>query len=196
MSLRSLTSRVVSSIETSSISQRLKPNRRSNTFFQGNIYYTKTHEWIQLANTCELPVENRDVTDQVKNLTKVPSKMMARIGVSDFRSIYAGDFYKVALDQLDLEFQDIFIKGKEICEIDTATDFLESFRMPVNARITNVNSELLNLPMLANRDPENQGWLAEVEIMNFEQLGTLMNKKEYDDYLRNTPGCYTASCEI
>lgn len=201
MSLRSLTSRVVSSIESinaSQMSHRIRPNRRSNTFFKGQIYYTRTHEWIQLASACELPGQKttQNATSNDSNSDETKAKFMARIGVTDYRALAAGDFYKVALDQLDLEFQDVFIKGKEVCEIDTSTDLLESFRMPVTARITNINNELLTQPLLANRDPENLGWLAEVEIMNCEQLGGLMSKGEYQDFLRRTPGCFTMSCEI
>ena len=196
MSLRSFTSRVASSIESlnsSQLSHRIRPNRRSNTFFRGQIYYTKNHEWIQLASACELP--DPKINQSPQNLSE-KVKIMARIGVSDYRALCAGDFYKVALDQLDLEFQDVFIKGREVCEIDTSTDLLESFRMPVTARITNINTDLLTQPLLANRDPENQGWLAEVEIMDYEQLSSLMSKGEYEDFLRRTPGCFTLSCEI
>ena len=200
MSLRSFTSRVASSIESlnsSQLSHRIRPNRRSNTFFRGQIYYTQNHEWIQLASACELPDPTKINPQNQNSLSeKISPKIMARIGVSDYRALCAGDFYKVALDQLDLEFQDVFIKGREVCEIDTSTDLLESFRMPVTARITNINTDLLTQPLLANRDPENQGWLAEVEIMDYEQLSGLMSKGEYEDFLRRTPGCFTLSCEI
>lgn len=57
--------------------------------------------------------------------------------------------------------------------------------MPVSGKITKINNNLINMsPLLANRCPEKEGWLAEIEILNENDIyENLMNKEEYEKYL-------------
>lgn len=133
-----------------------------------NKYFTKNHEWIQI-------VQINPTTQTYK----------CRIGVTDFRSVVSGDFINISLDSIDLDNPEDLFLGEEICEIDTTTDRLESVTMPVNGKVIGINNNLMEIsPLLANRAPENEGWLAEIEIKNEEDIyENLMNKEEYDRYL-------------
>ena len=70
--------------------------------------------------------------------------------------------------------------GAEIEQFDEAGS-LESGKAvfevicPVSGTITAVNDRLVNEPELVNQNPYEQGWLAEIELTNFEEDRELLH---------------------
>jgi len=127
------------------------------------MFFTKSHEWVQLRSA---------------------DSNVARIGLSDFRALTSGDYVTIALDQIDIA-EDVY-KGQELCQGDTTTDLLESVTVPISGKVTKVNCILKDLCEIAHRSPEDDGWLAEIEIANLKDLDRLMTKEEYNSYLEQT----------
>jgi glycine cleavage system H protein len=51
---------------------------------------------------------------------------------------------------------------------------------PVSGTITRVNDRLMDKPELINENPYEQGWIAEIELSDFEADKDLLH--EFDDY--------------
>jgi glycine cleavage system H protein len=159
--------------------EKLK-NKKDNG---SELFFTKNHEWVQIISR-SIPLPSSPVSDDNK-----VERIRARIGVSDFRSTISGDFIHIALDQVELKEK--FYKNEELCEIDTTTDHLESMKMPISGRIIKLNDNLIEFsPLLANRSPENEGWIAEIEVCRSEDFKQLMTREQYDSYLEKVAGDY------
>jgi len=50
---------------------------------------------------------------------------------------------------------------------------------PVSGRVSRVNTAVVQDPGLINRDPMGQGWLADIEIEQPEELDLLLSDEEY-----------------
>lgn len=87
----------------------------------------------------------------------------ARIGVSDF----------VQQNLTDITYFEPAEVGKEIEQFDEAGSLESGKSMtdalsPVSGEITAINTKLVDSPELVNEDPYGKGWIAEVELFDFE----------------------------
>ena len=120
-----------------------------------NLKYTKEHEWVS--------VDGKTVT----------------IGITDF-----------AQDQLgDIVFLDLPRVGEEIIKDDTfgvveSVKSVSDLFAPVSGRIKEVNELVLDSPELVNDDCYGEGWLIKVEATDLKDLDDLMDKKEYEAFLK------------
>jgi glycine cleavage system H protein len=87
----------------------------------------------------------------------------ARVGVSDF----------VQQNLTDITYFEPAEVGKEIMQFDEVGSLESGKSMtdalsPVSGKIVAVNTELVDSPELVNEDPYGRGWIAEVELLDFE----------------------------
>jgi len=55
----------------------------------------------------------------------------------------------------------------------------------VSGTVTRVNEELAESPELLNQDPYGRGWLARINLADFDRdLKKLMTAQQYADYIR------------
>lgn len=93
----------------------------------------------------------------------------ARIGVSDY----------VQQNLTDITYFDPPAVGREIEQFDDAGT-VESIKStmdvisPVSGRIIAVNTTLVDKPEIINEDPYEKGWIAELELSDFESDGELL----------------------
>jgi glycine cleavage system H protein len=87
----------------------------------------------------------------------------ARLGLSDFAQQSSGDvaFANIKPDGTDLE------RGDEFAEVETVKVNV-SVPSPVNGTIVEINPSLAEAPELINQDPYGEGWLAVVELSDWE----------------------------
>lgn len=147
----------------SSVSKSLKTRASRKSISTCEMYFTPNHEWVQL---------------------RTQNSNIARIGLSDFRAQTSGDYVTIALDQIDISEK--VYKGEELCQVDTTTDLLESVKVPITCKVLKVNEILNNISEIAHRSPEQEGWLAEIEISNPNDLDRLMTKQQYETYLETS----------
>jgi len=99
----------------------------------------------------------------------------ARIGVTDYVQKSLSDIIFVTLPSIGLEVEQFDGAG----EIESGKAVFEIIS-PVSGTITTVNDRLMDKPELINENPYEQGWLAEIELSDFEADKDLLH--EFDDY--------------
>ena len=118
-----------------------------------DLFYTREHQWLSLNG---------------KN---------GKVGITDFAQRQLREITYVELPEPEAEFQ----AGDPFGLIESVKSTSEVY-CPVDLRVMSANGELKNTPGLINQDPYGGGWLIEVEILDPQQLGSLLNAKEYEQF--------------
>jgi len=120
-----------------------------------NIKYTREHEWAG--------VEEKVVT----------------IGITDFAQDQLGDIVFIDLPQVGEEI----IKNDTFGVVESVKSVSDLFS-PISGRIREVNEMVLDSPEVVNDDCYGEGWLIKVDATDLTELDELMNKEEYEAYLK------------
>lgn len=123
--------------------------------YPADLKYTKDHEWIR---------DNGDGT--------------ATIGITEFAQSELGD----------IVFVDIQDVGSSISKDDTfgsveAVKTVSELFMPIDAVITEINSQLESNPELVNEDPYGEGWMIKIKLNAPEQLNELLDAADYQEII-------------
>lgn len=123
---------------------------------QKNLYFTKDHEWVQVleGNT-------------------------ARVGITQYATEQLGDIVFVEVPELD---SDVALE-EEMATVESVKSASEIFA-PITGTIVKVNDELEDSPELVNESPYENGWLAEIQFEDTEELAQLMNQGAYETYVK------------
>jgi glycine cleavage system H protein len=87
----------------------------------------------------------------------------ARLGLADFAQQRSGDIAFVRIKPVGTDLK----PGDEFAEIETVKVNV-SLPAPVNATLIEANPSLEDAPELINQDPYGKGWLAVVELADWE----------------------------
>ena len=120
--------------------------------------YSKKHEWVSL---------NGD---------------SAMIGISKHATEMLGDIVFVELPG----------KGKSLNKDDKAavvesTKAASDVYTPVSGEVIESNQPIVDDPSNVNKDPENNGWFFKIKIKNKSELDSLMNKLDYEKFVKENP---------
>ena len=96
------------------------------------------------------------------------------VGISDYAVEQLGDIVFVELPEIGSTFE----QGEVIGTLESVKAASEIYA-PVSLKVTEVNDDAIVQPELLNSDPYTQGWLIKIEVLNKDELDTLM---EYEDY--------------
>ena len=118
------------------------------------LLYTKDHEWARI---------DADV---------------ATIGITDYAQQMLGEIVFVELPNI----------GKKCTENDElavveSTKAASDIYAPVAGKVVEVNDELESQPELINRDCYNVGWICRLQITDMKSIESLMDSKQYEEYL-------------
>ncbi len=119
------------------------------------ILFTKEHEWI---------VVEGDVV---------------RVGISDYAQNELGDVVFVDLPEVGDEVEE----GEGFAVVESVKAVSDVYA-PVSGEVTAVNEELEDNPELINESPYDKGWIVEIKVDGTAQTGDLMNKQEYEEFLK------------
>jgi glycine cleavage system H protein len=125
--------------------------------YRDDLKYTKTHEWVLLY----------------KN-------NIARVGVTDFAQQYFGNVLFVELPELDGEHEQF-----DSLVIIEAENMLSEVYSPLSGKVITINEEIDHDPTIINHDPYDEGWILELEIMNDNEIESLMDYDEYQEFLES-----------
>ena len=103
----------------------------------------------------------------------------ATIGITDYAQQQLGDIVYVELPEVDTEIDG----DSELCEIES-TKATTPVVSPVSGMVVEVNEDLSDTPELINEDPYGNGWLAVVEMTDPTELSDLMEKTEYEKFVK------------
>jgi glycine cleavage system H protein len=127
-----------------------------NLNFLDDILYSRDHEWVKKTNG------------------------VAIVGITDFAQNQLGDVVYVELPAVG----NVYKKGDVLASIESVKAVSEVY-MPVTGVVISVNEKLKDQPELINNDPYKDGFIAEIQIENQDELKLLMNK---DNYLKLLEG--------
>jgi glycine cleavage system H protein len=118
-------------------------------------YYTKDHEWIAVdGNT-------------------------GTVGITDYAQSQLGDITFVELPPEGRAVK----QGEAPCVVDSVKAASDVYA-PVSGTVSDVNDALADAPELVNTDAESGGWLFRETLADAGELGTLMDRAAYDDYVK------------
>lgn len=113
------------------------------------LYYSKTHEWVLICG------EN------------------AKIGMTDYAQEQMSELVYAELPVIGKKYQqgDLFGQVESIKTVAAVS-------CPVDCEVLEINSEILNDPLIINQSPYDKGWFAIVKLDNCDISG-LLNPEEY-----------------
>lgn len=117
--------------------------------------YSKDHEWIEINNE------------------------LATVGITNHAQESLGDIVFVDLPETGKEV----LAGGEVSVIESVKAASDIYS-PMDGVIAEVNDQLLENSVLINEDAENNGWIFKLKITNINQFEKLMNKNEYENFLK------------
>ncbi|MEA2081265.1 MAG: glycine cleavage system protein GcvH [Elusimicrobiota bacterium] len=121
-----------------------------------DIYYTKDHEWIK--------VEGRS----------------AIMGISAYAVKQLGDITYVELPETGKELT----KSDVVCTVESVKAASDIYA-PVTAKVTEVNTSLDASPEKMNESPEEEGWIAKLEISSPDDVNGLMTAEKYEEFVKS-----------
>lgn len=101
------------------------------------------------------------------------------IGVTDHAQQELGDILLVEAPGVKSEVE----KAASFGQIESAKAVSELIS-PVSGTVIEVNSSLDDEPELVNEDPFDGGWIIKVALKDLKELGGLLTKDEYNQYLK------------
>ena len=118
--------------------------------------FTQEHEWIYL--------ESDDI---------------GRVGLTYYAQSHLGDIVFLDLPEPGGKVEQ-FAKLGEIESVKAVSDVFS----PASGVIVEANQAAINDPSLVNKDPYGDGWLVKLKLNNLSELDALMNKGEYDEFMK------------
>lgn len=119
------------------------------------LYYTKEHLWVK--------VDGDDAT----------------IGVTDYGQHQLGDVVYVELPEVNSEVE----AGDKIASVESVKAAIDIYS-PLTGKILSVNEDLKEDPSLVNVDPYGDGWIAEIQMSDPNELEDLMTADDYRAYIQ------------
>ncbi len=119
------------------------------------IYFTKEHEWVKVSGTS------------------------AVCGISDHAAHELGDVTFVELPAIGKT-----VKQGEVMAAIESVRAASDIYAPVSGTVVKVNGELEDAPEQVNESAEEAAWMAELELGDPAELTSLMNKEQYEAYLK------------
>ncbi|HET9628353.1 MAG TPA: glycine cleavage system protein GcvH [Novosphingobium sp.] len=118
-------------------------------------YYTKDHEWIAVEGDT------------------------GTVGITDYAQGQLGDITFVELPEVGSAVK----QGDAPCVVDSVKAASDVYT-PVSGEVSDVNEALGDAPELVNTEAESGGWLFRVTLSDAGQLGALMDRAAYDEYVK------------
>ncbi|MFC1482842.1 glycine cleavage system protein GcvH [Candidatus Margulisiibacteriota bacterium] len=119
------------------------------------MYFTKNHEWIKVDG------------DKVV------------MGLTTYAVEQLGDITFIELPEIDAETK----QNNVLCSIESVKAASDIYA-PISGVVTDVNSELENMPEVINKSPEENGWICKLKMVNTDEVGSILTKDQYNDLLK------------
>lgn len=117
-------------------------------------YFTKEHEWIDVAGD------------------------IGTVGISDYAQSQLGDITFVELPAIGAAFK----PGDAVAVVDSVKAASDVY-VPVGGSVTETNAALDAEPELVNTDADGAGWLFRIQLSDTRQLAALMDETAYKAYV-------------
>ena len=119
------------------------------------VKYTRDHEWVKIEGNT------------------------ATVGITDFAVQELGDLVYVELPVVGDEVR----AGDRLAAVESVKAASDVFA-PVSGEVVEVNEALEDEDGLLNESPMDEGWIARVEMSDPKELDALMERAEYDEFVK------------
>lgn len=119
------------------------------------IYYTKEHEWVKVEGN------------------------VATVGITDFAAHQLGDITFVELPKTGKSVKQFEV----LCAIESVKAASDIYA-PLSGKVMSVNEALETTPEIVNESAEEAAWMACLEMDDPAEVGKLMTRAQYDEYLK------------
>jgi len=120
-----------------------------------DVLYTREHLWVKKGD-------------------------VAICGITDYAQNELGDVIFVELPEVGKKVK----QGDKIGEVESIKT-VSYLYAPLSGEVVEVNGELDAKPELINQSPYREGWICKIQPENEEEFKNLMNKEEYEAFLKN-----------
>ncbi|WP_415278572.1 glycine cleavage system protein GcvH [Candidatus Pelagibacter sp. Uisw_094] len=121
------------------------------------VKYSKEHEWIKLDGDT------------------------AVIGITQHATEMLGDIVFVELPEIGSSV----VKDGNAGVVES-TKAASDIYTPVSGEIIENNQAIVDDPAKVNSDPENEAWFFKLKITDKSEMGSLMNKEEYEKFSKES----------
>lgn len=118
--------------------------------------YSREHEWVRVEND------------------------VCVLGITEFAQHELGEVVFVELPEVG----QVFDTGDEIGTIESVKAVAEVY-IPVAGEIIEINDAIVDDPELLNDDPHVEGWLVKIRYSSADDLKSLMNAEQYEEYVKS-----------
>lgn len=119
------------------------------------VLYTKEHEWIRIDGSTGI------------------------IGITEYAVGQLGDITFVELPKTGKEVKQFEV----LCGIESVKAASDIYA-PLGGKVVAVNDALDEHPEIINEDAEEKGWMVKIEITDPKGTEKLLNRQEYEEYVR------------
>ena len=119
------------------------------------VLYTKEHEWIRIDGST------------------------GTVGITEYAVGQLGDITFVELPKTGKEVKQFEV----LCGLESVKAASDIYA-PLGGRVVSVNDALDEHPEIINEDAEEKGWIAKIEITEPAGTEKLLNRQEYEEYVR------------
>jgi glycine cleavage system H protein len=119
------------------------------------VFYTREHEWIKIDGPVGV------------------------VGITEYAVQQLGDITFIELPPVGKEIRQFGLLSS-IESVKAASDIYA----PLSGKVIAINEILDSQPEIINESPEENGWIARIEITDPAGKGKLLNRREYEDYVR------------
>lgn len=117
--------------------------------------YTKEHEWLKIEGN------------------------QATIGITDYAQQMLGEVIFVELPAVNADYT----QHGELAAAES-TKAASDIYCPVSGKVVEVNDDLETTPELINQDCYGKGWICKIILANVKETESLMDSKQYGEYLK------------
>jgi glycine cleavage system H protein len=122
--------------------------------FPKDLKYTKNDEWIRVENGA------------------------GTVGITDYAQEQLSDIVYL---EITVSVGDALSRGDALGEIESVKAAAEIY-VPVDGKVSQINSGIVDEPEIINSDPFGEGWLAKLDIQDAVQLEDLMDAATYEKF--------------
>ena len=119
-----------------------------------DLLYSQSHEWIAKKDG------------------------IIRIGITDYAQDSLTDIVYVELPEVNKYYK----KGDVIASVESVKSVGEIYA-PCDGKVIAINEKLEDEPGIINESPYDEGWIAEMEVENEEELEDLMDAEQYEELI-------------
>jgi len=118
--------------------------------------YSREHEWVHVEDD------------------------ICVLGITEFAQQELGEVVFVELPEIG----QVFNSHDELGTIESVKAVAEVFT-PVAGEVVEVNDAVVDDPELLNEDPHGEGWLIKIRFSSADDLKSLMNAEEYEEFVKS-----------